>query len=212
MAMLPRARVLAGVVGVLGLVAIAPVRSVRADVLTISGRVDMGLNHGKGLGGGAKDKAFAATAPLPMFGVQVNVEALFVDVWLGHHQFANGSRVATWSEVGVGLDMEINSGQGAVRGPFFYLGGGLTFGVGTGQQVELPLDNSEISDKGFAAVAKLGGGLHLSRLIDVGIEVPMSLGYYFKSGAGIAANDKDTHYTQAALSGLVFVRARYGLK
>ena len=50
------------------------------------------------------------------------------------------------------------------------------------------------------------------RLIDVGIEVPMSLGYYFKSGAWIAANDKDTHYTQAALSGLVFVRARYGLK
>ena len=199
--------------GVLGLLVLAVASQARADLFTVSAQIDGGGSYGKGVGGDQKSTAFYQTAPHGMYGVKVNAEVLFIDAWLAHHQFTNGSRLATWSEIGIGMDTELPlSGEKKGLGGYLLLGIGATFGVGTGQQVQLPLDNGELSDKGFALVGKFGGGSHVSKLIDIGVEVPITGGYYFKSGAGAAANNLSTHYQAANIQALLFLRFRFGAK
>jgi hypothetical protein len=184
-----------------------------ADVFTIAAQLDGGGEFGKGIGGDQKATAFHATAPHGTYGLKLNAEVLFIDMWLAHHQFTNGSRLATWSEVGVGMDTELPLGDSKKGlGGYLALGVGATFGVGTGQQVQLPLDNGELSDKGFALVATMGMGSHITKLIDLGVEVPVTAGYYFKSGAGAAANNLSTHYQAMNVQALLFLRLRIGSK
>ncbi|MBP9085243.1 MAG: hypothetical protein KBG15_03955 [Kofleriaceae bacterium] len=199
--------------GVLGLLVLASAVEARADIFTVSAQIDGGGTFGKGIGGDQKTTAFYQTAPHGVYGLKLNAEVLFIDAWIAHHQFTNGSRLATWSEVGVGMDTELPlGGNKNGLGGYLLLGIGATFGVGTGQQVQLPLDNGELSDKGFALVAKLGGGSRVSKLIDLGVEIPISAGYYFKSGAGAVANNLSTHYQAANVQALLFLRFRFGAK
>ena len=199
--------------GVFGLLVLATATEAKADLLTVSAQIDGGGAYGKGIGGDQKNTAFYQTAPRGVYGVKVNAEVLFIDAWIAHHQFTNGSRLATWSEIGVGMDTELPlGGNKKGLGGYLLLGVGATFGVGTGQQVQLPLDNGELSDKGFALVAKIGGGSHVTKLIDLGVEFPVTAGYYFKSGAGAAANNLSTHYQAVSAQALVFLRFRFGAK
>ena len=80
------------------------------------------------------------------------------------------------------------------------------FGLGTGQQVMPPLDNAQITDKAFIAEGRVGLGTHLTSLIDIGVSVPVSYGYFFKNGNGVAANDTNTHYQGAEGEVLGFLR------
>ena len=102
-------------------------------------------------------------------------------------------------------------GRGRPRG-YFEAGLGLGFGVGTGQQVVLPLDNGEVTDKGFLLEAKVGAGWNLGPLFSLGVLVPVSGGYYFKSGPGVVANDQGTHYQAVEAAVLVNFRAKLKLK
>jgi hypothetical protein len=182
-----------------------------ADILTLSAQVDAGGRFGKGVAGAQKTTAFAATSPHAAYGASVNLEFLFLDAWVSHHQFVDGSGLATWTELGVGIDTELALAD-EKTGPFAFFGVGLSLGAGTGAQVQLPLDAGELTDRGIAGVGRVGFGTHLTSLLDVGVEVPMSYGYYLKSGAGAAANNLSTHYQAVNVQGLVFLRARFGLK
>jgi hypothetical protein len=185
----------------------------KADIFTGSIQVEGGASGGRGVGGDQKDTAFAATAPHAGYGLTLNAEVLFIDAWLSHHQFTNGSRLATWSEIGVGIDTELGlSDSKKGLGTYALFGVGATFGVGTGQQVMLPLDNGELSDKGFALVGKLGIGSHLTSVLDIGLQIPVSAGYYFKSGNGSAANNLSTHYQAVSGQAMLFLRFRLGAK
>jgi hypothetical protein len=184
----------------------------KADILTLSAQVDAGGRFGRGVSGAQKNNAFAATSPHAAYGASVNLEFLFLDAWVGHHQFVGGSGLATWTELGVGIDTELGLGDDKDKtGPYAFFGVGLSLGAGTGAQVQLPLDAGELTDRGIAGVGRVGFGTHLTSLFDVGIEVPMSYGYYLKSGAG-AANNLSTHYQAVNVQGMVFLRARFGLK
>ncbi len=199
--------------GLVGLLLLATAAEAKADLFTVSAQIDGGGAFGKGIGGDQKSTAFYQTAPRGVYGLKLNAEVLFIDAWIAHHQFTNGSRLATWSEIGVGIDTELPLGDNKKGlGGYLLLGVGATFGVGTGQQVQLPLDNGELSDKGFALVGKLGGGSHVTKLVDIGVEIPITAGYYFKSGAGAAANNLSTHYQAAGVQALLFLRFRFGSK
>jgi hypothetical protein len=183
-----------------------------ADVFTLFVEADGGGALGKGTSGDQviKGAAFFAKAPHAGYGGRVGAEFLFLGAWIQHHQFTDGDRIATWTQFGAGLHVQVDLGdekqKKARNGGFFEFGGGAWFGLGTGQQVDPPLDNAQISDKAFLLEGRLGLGKHLSSVFDVGVAVPVSWGYFFKNGDGAAANDVSTHYQGVQAQALVFLR------
>jgi hypothetical protein len=198
-------------------VVVAMAAPASADVLKLFVEANGGAGFGKATGGDPviKDAAFFARAPHLAYGALIGAEFLFLDGWIQHHQFTDGSRLATWTQFGVGVHGTIDTGdlvqQKAHQSGYveFALGG--WFGLGTGQQVRPPLDNAQITDKAFLVEGRLGAGKHLSRVFDLGVIVPVSWGYFFKNGNGAAANDVSTHYRGIQGEALLVLRANIRL-
>jgi len=148
-------------------VSAAPAPAV-AGVFKLFGQADGGGVYGKGTSGALKDTAFFKEAPHGMYGASIGAEFLFLDAWIQHHQFTNGSRLATWTQFGAGVHAEMDMGERtpedkkAGKGGFVHLGATAGFGVGTGKQVDPPLSNDEVTDKGFLLTGTLGFGKHFS--------------------------------------------------
>jgi hypothetical protein len=188
-----------------------------ADVLKLFAEADAGGSYGKGTSGDQriKDAAFFAKAPHGDYGLSIGAELLFLDVWIQHHQLTDGSRIATWTQLGAGIHAQIDFGdeqqQKAHAGGFFEFGGGAWLGLGTGQQVDPPLDNAQITDKAFLLEGRVGLGTHLSSVFDLGVTVPVSWGYFLKNGNGAVVNDVSTHYQGIQGEALLFLRANLRL-
>ena len=212
-----------GTAAVLAAAAPAPAH---ADVVSLYAQIQGGGDAGKGVAGDRKDDAFHDGTTGLAYGAKVGVEILLIDVWAAHTQYrANGRLAGTWTELMAGFDVESGVGEtkggtrrddGGVDGGYsagyvrFGLGAG--FGLGTGQQVDPPLDNAQITDKGFLAQAEVGAGYRLSPSWSVGLDVPVNLGYMFKSGNGAAANDLGTNYLELSASALLTLRLQIQLK
>jgi len=202
------------------LATVVPVGAAHADLLSFRAEAHLGAGGGTGLAGDQKDNAFQKGARGAEYGALVGVEVLFIDVWVQHHQWNDGDLVGTWSQFMTGMDVDVDLGVPATapggdkKRPkgYFEAGLGVGFGVGTGQQVVLPLDNGEVTDKGFLAEAKIGAGLNLGPILSIGVVVPVSAGYFFKSGPGVVANDTGTHYQGLEASVLVNLRLKLKLK
>ncbi len=197
-----------------------PLGAAHADLLSFRAEVHGGGGGGVGVAGDQKDNAFQTGARGAEYGALVGIEVLFIDVWVQHHQYTDGSLIGTWTQFMTGMDVDVDLGvppsqpgkePGRPKG-YFEAGLGLGFGVGTGQQVELPLDNGELTDKGFLAEAKIGAGINLGPILSLGVLVPISGGYFFKSGAGVVANDTGTHYQAVEAAVLVNLRLKLKLK
>jgi hypothetical protein len=204
----------------LALTALAAPAAARADVASLRAELHGGAFGGVGLGGEQKDDGFAATAPPAAYGALLGVELLFIDAFVAHHQFTDGDDLSTWTQLGVGFDVDIELGappqlQGQEPKPgkgYLELGLYAGVGVGTGQQVDPPLDNSQITDKGVTAELRVGAGWRLGRFARLGLTVPVTTGYFIKSGNGATANDLDTHYQALSAAALVTLRFDLVLK
>ncbi len=171
---------------------------------------------GKGMFGELKDEAFHQERGSLDYGVIVGAEAFFVDVWIQHDQFlSNGSVSGTWTQFMTGLDVEVDFDGDTKKGGGFWfveVGMGLGFGVGTGQQVDPPLDNSEVTDKGFLFEARGFAGYRLNALMSLGVSVPVQFGYFTKSGLGAVANNVDNHYSSMGGAALLTFRSNWQIK
>ena len=98
-----------------------------------------------------------------------------------------------------------------MKGGYVQVGTMLFFGVGTGQQVMPPLSNDEVTDKGFLLQGSIGLGTHINSVLDIGISVPASYGYFFKSGGTAAVNDLSTHYQSFQVEALLVLRGNIRL-
>jgi len=179
-----------------------------AKVLDLYAQAQGGGASGRGVAGAQKDSAFAEHAEGGALGGLVGVELFFVDAWVEHLQFVGGDGlVGTWTQLMVGLDMDLAIGDDPPPGQkaktFFELGGAVGFGMGTGSQVEPPLDNSEISDKGFITELRAGLDYRLNDVLSLGASVPVTYGFLFKNDV---ANDVSNQYQQVSVAALVHLR------
>jgi hypothetical protein len=185
-----------------------------ADVVLLYGRIDGGAMVGKGTGGDQKGEDFFQNAPNGTYGVDVVGRFLFLAAEISHHQYAfvSGSdstnSLRTWTQFSAGIDFDANLGsyeqKKQHKGNFVQFAALAGFGLGTGQQVEPPLDNGQVSDKGFMLGGKFGFGTHLSKLFDFGLLIPVEYGYFFKNG--VAANDLSNHYQGLHAEALLYLR------
>lgn len=192
----------------------------RGDVLTISGDAHGGGMFGTGTNGALKDEAFFARVPNATYGVAASARFFFLGGTIQHHQYV-GPRIntdgagekpslATWTQITAGLDFTVDLGTDQQKklkqGNFIQVAAGAGFGVGTGQQVNPPLNNEQIDDKAFLIEGKFAFGKHIGKHWDFGLMIPVSYGYYFKNG--VPANMLDNHYQGIHVEALAFLRLR----
>lgn len=204
-------------------VVVAMAGSASADVLSVRAEAHGGGAGGLGVAGDRKDAAFQNNARGGAYGALLGVEVLFIDAWVQHRQYNDGELLGTWTQFMAGVDVDIDIGGGEkIGGPkdlgarskpkgYFELGLGAGFGVGTDRQVDPPLDNSEVNDKGFLVQAHLGGGANLGSVVSIGLVMPVTYGYYFMSDQG-TANNTGTHYQAVEAALLVNLRIKLKVK
>jgi hypothetical protein len=194
----------------LAAIAAAPA-SASADVFKLYGEVQGGGMYGKGTQGDQKAKSFFGQAKGGAYGAQVGAEFLIFDGHVSHRQYVNGDGLKTWTQFGVGLHFGMDTGseqdKKVGKGGYLSANAGIAFGIGTGAQVMPPLDNAQLTDKAFLLEGRLDFGKHLNKVFDLGIAVPVSYGYFFKSGNGATANDLSTHYQGVQVEALLVLRA-----
>jgi len=222
-----------GAIGMFAALALAA-PAARADVFTLFGQADGGGMYGKGTSGAQEDNAFFAKAPHGMYGAELGARFFIFEGTIQHHQYTDGSRIATWTQffLGTHFSLDLDAGSPAPpppdptnhsnpkpapkpdtsrHGTFLEASVGVAFGLGTGQQVSPPLDNSQITDKSIAGEARFGVGKHFGNVIDVGLQVPVSYAYFIKNGTGIVANNLDNHYRGFEAEALLYLRANIRL-
>jgi hypothetical protein len=203
------------------LAALAVAPAAHADVLSLRAEALGGGMGGIGITGeqATRDAAFFAERAGPGYGALVGAEVFYVDAWVSHLQFPRGATVGTWTTFGLGIDLDhvlrkpapVKKGVVGVGKQTGYLEAGVsvTYCVGTGQQVEPPLDASELSDRGFALDLRFGAGFTLAGGLSLGVALPISGGYFFKQGF---ANDESTHYTSVQAGLLLVARGKLTLR
>lgn len=195
-----------------------------ADLLSLHAETRLGGAGGKGMFGEREAESFHQGSKGLAYGVILGAEVFFVDAWIEHNQYPTGDETATWTQFMLGMDATIELGdlksfdydeagkkKGGYASWFAELGMGFGFGVGTGQQVKPPLDNSEVTDKGFLFEARGAVGYRLTSFLSLGLAVPVQLGYFTKSGEGATANNVDNHYSSIGASALFNARIDWSL-
>jgi hypothetical protein len=184
----------------------------QAHVLEFFGQLRFGASTGKGVGGDQQDQDFFARTHGPAYGGILGVEVFGVQAWVEHDQFTDFKGVdGTWTAVFLGADITIGLDDNGPKEPailYANLGGGAGFGVGTGKQIEPPLDNGQISDKGFLLQAKAGLEYTISKAVQAGITVPVTWGFMVKNN--VPANQSGNSYTSTSIMGLLYLQVKFG--
>lgn len=179
------------------------------------GEAHGGGMYGVGTAGAQKDSAFFQKARGGAYGALIGAELLFFDALIEHTQYVNSNGLKTWTQFGVGMHYTSEEGDEQEKkegkGGYIEFGGYLWYGLGTGAQVMPPLDNAQITDKAFLGEARFGLGMHMNRVVDLGFVVPVSYGYFFKTGNGAAANDLSNHYRGVEAQALLTLRVNVRL-
>lgn len=197
----------------------------RADLLSGTVRISAGASGGEGLTGDLENESFAAGTRGATYGARVGVEVLFLNLWLGHDQYVDqDGLLGTWTTLPmIGFDTQLDVGQGGsptknaqgqlVPGSkrwFVSAAFGAGFGLGTGRQIDPPLDNSEVTDKGFMLEGEVGLNRKLGGGLSFGLWVPVQWRILFKNGADAVVNSPGDRYQELNVAALVGLR--YKLK
>lgn len=181
-----------------GLAAAVLVASLAAPSLAEARLVDLraGLRTGALIGWGTDSSTpdfFEKTRGGAM-GFEVGAKLLVLDLSANFLQVINGDgRVGTLTQLllGVEIDIPIGSGRSNQGRNRTILRPGISggFGFGTPGPVDPPLDNSQISDKGFVSQLKIGVEHFLNPYVGLGVEG--DLGYHYFLGGQVITSNKD---------------------
>ncbi len=180
------------------LAALLPARPVHAKVLDLYGAVKAGAVGGKGFTDQQRADFYDIKAGSTL-AFELGLELLFIDVSVVGLQFFDfgskdpssgneGSLAGTMFQFLLGLDVDIPIDS--QREPKLYLRLGANGGpaVGLPRRVNPPLDNGEVSDKGFVAHAIVALEYHINQVFYLGLEFQPGY-HYFVPGGGAAVND-----------------------
>ncbi len=186
----------------------------QAHVIELFGQLRFGGATGKGVAGDQEDQDFFARSAGPTYGGILGIEVLGVQAWVEHDQFTDFKSVdGTWTAFMLGTDITIGLDDDGPKNPaklFANLGIGVGFGLGTGKQIEPPLDNAQISDKGFLIQGKAGIEYHFSDAVALGVQVPVTWGYMFKNN--VPANESGNSYQSTSVMGLAYLPVQVRLE
>lgn len=181
-----------------------------AKVLELYGQAQIGGGTGKGIVGDRMEEDFFADVGGAAYGLKVGAEVFWLDGWIEHNQFTTGDFQGTWTQFMVGLDWDFALGEEPPPGQkpktWGQIGIAAGLGLGTDHQVEPPLDNGEITDKGFVGQLALGVEWRMSKVFGMGFTVPITYGYLFKNEANAAANEESNQYQSISAMALVTFR------
>jgi hypothetical protein len=184
---------------------VAAPAAAHASFVELHAALRAGTSTGSGLGGAQKDNDFFAGAKGAAFGAKVGVQLLFLDLSVSHDQFTNFSEVrGTWTQLTLGprFVFPLNEGPAGVL-PTLYadLGAAVGYGIGTGQQIEPPLDDAEVSDKGVVFELHIGIEYRFAKVLGIGVTAPLAWGYLVKNDIPITDTDGHYHSFHAMLLG-----------
>lgn len=183
-----------------------------AKVLDLYVQAQGGGGYGQGIAGDplAQEADFFKGAAGPAYGGRLGAEFLFVDGWVEHMQYNDGTGLRTWTQFMLGADWDFPLGDtepGQKPKTYGEIGFAAGYGVGTGEQVTPPLDASELTDRGFMGQVSFGADWRFSRIMSLGLSVPISYGYIFKDGC---SNCNENQYQ--SISGAAFLHLRFHLE
>lgn len=187
----------------------------RCEMLDLYGSLKTGWVGG---GGSADQLDYFDLERGPALGLELGAEILFIDVMVNatrmFDQRANeeagvkGGGSGTLFQFLLGID-----GDFAIDGlerPSTFLRLGLNGGLGLGlhRDVRPPLDNSQVSAKGFMGNAVVALDHHLNRFFVVGVEASPGYHYFLPGGASPnqGINDADNQSHGFHFMGLAFVQ------
>lgn len=196
---------------ILALVA-APL-SARAALLEVFATARVGAATGKGLGGAQKDNDFFAGAKGATYGAIVGLEVVWMDFFVEHDQFTDFKSVnGTWTQLMIGPHFPFPLNEGLPGTPaklYADLGAFVGFGFGTGQQIDPPLDDAQISDKGLVAELRVGLDYRANRFMSIGLSFPLGWAYLLKND--LPATETNGHYQSFHAMALGTFTVRLGL-
>ncbi|MDX2021768.1 MAG: hypothetical protein SF187_16130 [Deltaproteobacteria bacterium] len=161
-----------------------------AKLLDVYGSTKMGYITGRGtntLNPNASD--YFDIEKGPAFGFEVGAEILFLDFMI------NGTRIfdqaadsrgedgaGYFFQFLTGIDGDFAVGEGDDPSTFLRVGVNGGAALGTHRKVKAPLDNAQVSDKGFVANGVVALDYHLGKLFVVGVELMPGYHYFFPGG------------------------------
>jgi len=199
----------------------------QAGLLEFDAQIQAGGMGGTKLNG--DPEAFHDRATGFTYGALVGVEFLFIDGWIEHNQYYNNTGTdsygvhGTWTQFMVGMDVQFDVGDDKIDGDpknpakgtsrrFGELGFGVGYGVGTGQQVDPPLDRTEVTHQGFLGQMHLDFGYRLTKSLSIGLHIPVQAGYILAdSDQATTANCSSCWYTSIQAAALVTMRLNIAL-
>jgi hypothetical protein len=156
----------------------------------------------------------------PGVGAEVGARLLIFDFSVNFTQLFNGDgRNGTFTQALVGIAFDIPVGnqyfakgdigagqsQNIIR-PII----GAGFGFGTSEAIRAPIDNAQISDKGFVSRAGVGYEHFFNPFIGAGAQVDFGYHYFVGGGQSMVASN-ETHSAGYNLSGFATLMFHLGL-
>lgn len=149
-----------------------------------------------------------------MTGFKAGAELFFIDVFVDFKQGWGrpGERTTvgwtgSWLGVYLGIDLDLHLGEG--KKWHFLIGADAGFGLGLAGAINPPINNDEVSSKGFVAQGRAGLDYHITKVFGIGLEA--DLGYHYLFLNGIPVNDISSHVQGIHFLGMLTTKLAFGI-
>jgi hypothetical protein len=131
-------------------------------------------------------------------GFKAGAELFFIDVFVdfkqGWGQPGQTTRVdwtGSWLGFYLGIDLDLKLGE--EKRWHFLIGGDVGFGLGLAGPINPPIDNAQVSSKGFVAQGRVGLDYHITKVFGIGVEADLGYHYLFLNGLPVNVETNRVH-------------------
>ncbi|MBI5481816.1 MAG: hypothetical protein HY906_23370 [Deltaproteobacteria bacterium] len=169
---------------------------------------------GSRLPAGQGETDFFARNQGGLTGFKFGAEILFIDVfvdfkqgWGKQGQNTTVGWTGSWLGFYLGIDLDLRFGD--EKKWHFLIGGDVGFGLGLAGPINPPIDNAEVSSKGFVAQGRLGLDYHITKVFGIGLEA--DVGYHYLFLNGVPVNNLDNQVHGIHFMGMLTTKLAFGI-